>query len=269
MQRTGVVDDGRAVQDGVGVQRIPLRREAMVGSGKGRRVTTHQCARDAELLVGVVVGGADVLLADRDAIRLGRVAADHVGELGRRVVARVRVAVGVGRAHEPHELVRDLVGERITDHRELGIGLQCPEDVVDDLEAVGPLEIATLLDVRVLVDHACFLGREVCGCPRQQVVGDVLLEAVLASSTGRQAVADGTALRDGASEGRVIQLELAGVRSQVDQLDVVTDRLAGREKPRTIRPLAPVSLTGRKSPTARSTDGACPVFPTGLTMAWS
>ena len=34
-------------------------------------------------------------------------------------------------------------------------------------------------------------------------------------------------------------------------------------------PFAPVSLTGMKSPTLRSIEGLAPVFPTGLTIAWS
>ena len=50
--------------------------------------------------------------------------------------------------------MRDLVGERVADHREIGVGLERAEDVVDDLEAVGPLEVAALLDVGVLVDDA-------------------------------------------------------------------------------------------------------------------
>ena len=56
-------------------------------------------------------------------------------------------------------------------------------------EAVGPLEVAALLDVGVLVDDGRLERREVAGRPRQEVVGDVLLEPVLAGAAGRQAVA--------------------------------------------------------------------------------
>ena len=59
--------DRRLVEDVVRVDRVPLRREAVVGPGEGRRVAAHQGARDAELLVGVRVGAADVALAVRDA----------------------------------------------------------------------------------------------------------------------------------------------------------------------------------------------------------
>ena len=105
--------------------------------------------------------------------------------------------------------MRDLVGERVADHRQIRVGLERPEDVVDHLEAVGPLEVAALLDVGVLVDDAGLLGREVGRGPRQQVVGDVLLEPVLARAAGRQAVADRAAGRDRARERRVVELELA------------------------------------------------------------
>ena len=79
-------------------------------------------------------------------------------------------------------------------------GWSVPEDVVDHREAVGPLEVAALLDVRVLVDDAGLLGREVGRGPRRQVVGDVLLEPVLAGAAGRQAVA--RACRTSRSRGR-------------------------------------------------------------------
>ena len=78
-------------------------------------------------------------------------------------------------------------------------------------EAVRPLEVAALLDVGVLVDDAGFLGREVGRRPRRQVVGDVLLEPVLARAAGRQAGARRPALRDRARERGVVELELRRV----------------------------------------------------------
>ena len=91
----------------------------------------------------------------------------------------------------------------IADHRQVGVGLERPEDEVDDRQAVGPLEVAALLDVGVLVDDGRFERREVAGGPRRQVVGDVLLEPVLAGAAGRQAVARSrAAARDGARRAR-------------------------------------------------------------------
>ncbi len=87
--------------------------------------------------------------------------------------------------------MRDLVRERVADHREVGVGLQRAEDVVDDLEAVRPLEVAALLNVGVLVDDAGLLGGEVGRGPREQVVGDFLLELVLACAGCRKAVQHG------------------------------------------------------------------------------
>ncbi len=198
----------------------------MVGGRERRRVAAHQVAGDPELLVGVLVGAADVALADRGSVRRSASGALDVVELRIDVEARVRVAVGIGLRDECHELMRDLVGERVSDHREIGVGLELPEDEVDHGEAVGPLEIAALLDVGVLVDDAGFLRCEVRRCPRWQVVCDVLLEPVLARASGRQAGARRPALCDGARERRVVQLELGRVGRERDQLDVVTDRLS-------------------------------------------
>ena len=72
-------------------------------------------------------------------------------------------------------------------------GCSLSEDVFDDLVAVGPLEVATLLDVGVLIDDSCLERREVACGPRQEVVGDVLLESILAGRTRRKAVARGPA----------------------------------------------------------------------------
>ena len=121
----------------------------------------------------------------------------------------------------------DLVRERVADHGEVGVGLQLSEDELDDLEAVGPLEVATLLDVGVLVDDARLERREVARGPRQEVVGDVLLETVLAGAARGEAVARGAAAGDRPRQRRVVQLELARVGGERDELDVVPDRLAG------------------------------------------
>ena len=137
------------------VDRVPLRREPMVGAREDRRLveSAHQVQGAIERLVRLVIGVADVALANRDS-PVGDVV---VGEV---VVVRVRVAVDVDRDRQPQELVGELVGDRVAQHQEIGAGLDLGEDVLEGGPVeIGPLE--ALLDVRVLVDDPGLERREV------------------------------------------------------------------------------------------------------------
>ena len=134
-------------------------------------------------------------------------------------------------------------------------------------EAVGPLEVAALLDVGVLVDDAGLQRGEVGRGPRQQVVGDVLLEPVLARRrrrAGRCTAVPHVAIAR-ASEVS-IELELAAVRRERDQLHVVAGRLPGA---RADQAVGARQLERQEVADLQVDRGRAPVLPTGLTIAWS
>src|SRR5206468_11499712 len=108
-------------------------------------------------------------------------------------------------------LMRDLVRERVADEGDVCVGLERAEDVLHDRGAVRLLEVATLLDVGVLVDHAALLRREVGRSPRWEVVRDVRLERVLTREM-RQRRTPGRAAMSGRSRDRGrVQLEIREV----------------------------------------------------------
>src|SRR5262249_50003952 len=103
-------------------------------------------------------------------------------------------------------------------------------DVVHDGVPVDLLEVAALLDVGVLVDDPGFLRREVRVDRGRQVVGDVLLQPVLAWSPSGKACARtswaGVAGRDHARDGCEVELEAGEVGGDRDRLRVEAGALA-------------------------------------------
>jgi hypothetical protein len=208
-------------QDLAGVDRLPGGAEPVVGAGHHDRVVGHEPPGQPQLGVGLVVGAADVAGADRDPA-VGRALAVDV------VVELVGAAVQVGRGDQAEELVAELVGGRVADHGQVGVGLQLAQDVLDDRVAVAGLQVAALLDVGVLVDNVGLERREVGRDPGRQVVGDVLLQVVLAVAAGRQGRA-GVGPAGGVRPGHrgEVQLEAGQVGVEVDQLHVEARALAG------------------------------------------
>ena len=104
-----------------GVDGQELRREAVVGRHERREVVVAQAPLgQAHRGVGALVGAADERLALLDAT-VGRAVDLDV------VVRRVVVAVRQVPRDEPEELVLELVGDRVADHRQ--VGLVGPHDV--------------------------------------------------------------------------------------------------------------------------------------------
>ena len=207
-------------QDLAGVDRLPGGREPVVGAGHDDRVVGHEPPGQAQLLVGPVVGAADVAGADPDPVVARALAVDVVEE-------RVGPAVQVGRGEQAEELVAELVGDREADHGQVGLGLQLAEDEADDRVAVARLQVAALLDVGVLVDDVGLERGEVGRDPGRQVVGDVLLQRVLAGPAGRQGRAGvGPAGGVGPGHRGEVDLEARQVAGQVGQLHVEARALA-------------------------------------------
>jgi ATP-dependent Clp protease ATP-binding subunit ClpB len=96
-------------------------------------------ARAGELRVGLVVRAADVSLTHVHAPCGAASGALDVVELRVDVVAGVGAAVRILLRHESHELVRDLICERVADQRQVGVRLERPEDVLEDGVAVGEI----------------------------------------------------------------------------------------------------------------------------------
>ena len=107
-------------QDLAGVDRLPGGPEAVVGAGHDDRVVGHEPPGQAQLGVGLVVGAADVAGPDPDAVVARPLAVDVVEE-------RVGPAVQVGGSDQAGELVAELVGDRVADHGQVGLGLQLAE----------------------------------------------------------------------------------------------------------------------------------------------
>ena len=181
----------------------------------------HQVPGQPQLVVGPGVGAADVAAADPDPPVAWALTVDVV-------VERVGPAVEVGRGDQPEELVAELVGGRVADHGQVGLGLQLAEHVPDDRVAVAALEVNGLLDVGVLVDDVGLERGEVGRDPGRQVVGDVLLQPVLARPAGRQGRA-GVGRAGGVGPGHrgEVDLEARQVGGQVGQLHVEARALAG------------------------------------------
>ena len=208
-------------QDLAGVDRLPGGGEPVVGAGHHDRVVGHEPPGQPQLGVGLVVGAADVAGADPDPAVGRALAVDVVEE-------RVGPAVQVGRGDQAEELVAELVGDREPDHGQVGLGLQLAQDVPDDRVAVAPLQVAALLDVGVLVDDVGLERGEVGRDPGRQVVGDVLLQRVLARPAGRQGRAGvGPAGGVGPGHRGEVDLEVGQVAGQVGQLHVEAGALAG------------------------------------------
>ncbi|HEY4792370.1 MAG TPA: hypothetical protein VIJ05_13770, partial [Actinomycetes bacterium] len=124
-------------QDLAGVDRLPGGREPVVGAGHRDRVVGHEAPGQPQLGVGLVVGAADVAAADPHPAVGWPLAVDVV-------VERVGPAVQVGPGDQPEELVAELVGDRVADHGQVGLGLELAEHEPDDRVAVSPLQVAAL-----------------------------------------------------------------------------------------------------------------------------
>ena len=81
-----------------------------------------------------------------------------------------------------------------------------------------------------------------------------------------RALHDRAAARDGARERGEVELELAAVGRERDELDVVPGRLAGSGPDQAVRAREPDRLEVADGKIDR---WAAPVLPTGLTIAWS
>jgi hypothetical protein len=132
--------------------------------------------------------------------------------------------------------VAELVGDREPDHGQVGVGLELAEHEPDHRVAVALLEVAALLNVGLLVDDVGLQRREVGRDPGRQVVGDVLLQPVLAVPAGRQGRA-GVRPAGGAGPGHrgEVDLEVREVGGQVDELHVEAGALTGPSPDQAVR----------------------------------
>ena len=95
----------RLVEHLVGVHREPLRGKAVVGGRDGGRIAAEERPGEGELGVGCVVNAAQISLTDGDTAGRAAPGADGVVEFRNDVVARVWIAVHVGRRDQRHELM--------------------------------------------------------------------------------------------------------------------------------------------------------------------
>ena len=150
------------------VDRQELRREAVVGGDERRQVLVLQAVlRQAHRRVGALVRAADERLALLDAAVRRAVGLDVVV---RGVLGPVRQPLG----DEPEELVLDLVGHRVADHRQVRLVLV--EDVLDQRVVAG-LPVQALLDVGLLAHDAGLEDGEVAGLRGREALGHEVLEA--------------------------------------------------------------------------------------------
>src|SRR6185503_4363510 len=141
------------------------------------------------------------------------------------VITWVGIAVSIRRRDKRHKLMRDLVGEWVANHREIRIRLECSQDKVDHLKAVGPFEITTLFHIGVLVDHSPFQGCEVARSTGYEVVRDVFLRPIFTGSAGWKSSARRSTPCNCARERGVIEFELARVGRERNQFHIVTNGL--------------------------------------------
>src|SRR5262249_15288185 len=154
------------------------------------------------------------------------------------VVGRVRRAVDICRGYQRHELMRDLIRERVSYERNVRVRLQRSEDEAEHCVTIGRFKITPLLNIGILIDDARFQRREICGDIGRQIVSDVFLEAILARTTGRKRIASGgRAFRDHAFDGGEIQLEGGEIRSKGNELAVETGGLTSPRANQTISTL--------------------------------
>ena len=214
------------------VDRVPLRREAVVGGDERVRLHLHEVAGQVERAIRLLVRRADVALTLVDpAVR-------HV-VVREVVVVRVRVAVDVRRRHEPRELVLELVRRRRAHEQQVRLDAEAggrrAEDVLE-VRPVGVLPHQALLDVGVLVDDACLHRREVRRRGGREIAVQLLLE-VRRAGRAERVVGRVRALHRGE-----VEAELREVGGQVDRLDVEAGRpareRAGGERQLGVGPLA-------------------------------
>ena len=212
----------------------------MVGRHEGRQVLVLQAIlRQAHGGVGALVGAADERLALLDAAVGGAVDLDVV-------VGRVRVAVRQLLRDEPVELVLELVGDRVADHRE--VRLVGVEDVADQRPVAG-LPVQALLDVGLLADDAGLEDREVAGLRGREALGHVVLEAA-----GEARLAGPVRpARDRARHRGVEQADLREVGGEPLDLDEERAGLAVEGRWRSI-----LTFTSAHSPSRRSATSSSP-----------
>ena len=134
------------------VDREELRREAVIRGHEVRRPVRHERIDEGQRVVSALVRPFQERLALLYAL-VRRSVHLHV------VVGGVRGSVRQRLGHKPEELMLELVGRGIADHREVRLVLV--EDVLDHrLMACSPVQ--ALLDVRLLADdpglHDCEVG---------------------------------------------------------------------------------------------------------------
>ena len=186
-------------------------------------------------LVGALVGVADERLALLDAAVLGAVDVDVV-------IGRVVGAVGELLRDQPEELVLDLVGDRVADHRQVGLVLV--EHVLDQ-RVVGLLPVLALLDVGLLAHDPGLEHGEVAGLRGREALGDEVLERAGEARLAGPVRPD----RDRARDARVEEADVLEV--VVEPLDLDQER-AGLAVERVGRVVAILTLTSAHSPSARS-----------------
>ena len=151
------------------------------------------------------------------------------------VVRRVVVAVGQLARDEAEELVLDLIGDRIADHREIRPVLV---DHVLDQRVVGLLPVLTLLDVGLLAHDAGLEHGEVAGLRGREALGDEVLERA-----GEAALAPAVPRRDRARDAGVEEADVREVGIQPLDLDqeragLAVQRVGRVERDLDVGPLA-------------------------------
>ncbi len=227
--RGAVVLQARVVEDLARVDGKPLGPEPVVRARDRRRAAAHELAPEGERLVGLHVGGA------QDAIGLGR--RDELAVRGVVVVVRVRDAVHLGR-REPEEHVRELVGDRVAEHQQVGLVAQPGDRAAADGRDAGRAEdVAEVRVVRVLphqalldvgrgVDEAGLEDRVVGGRRARERRVQRLLER------GRSRGPEGVVRRDRPGDRGEEDAELREVRREDHRLHVEAAGLAGRVRQR-------------------------------------
>ena len=122
----------------------------------------------------------------------------------------------------------DLVGLVGAGQQHVGVRLQRAEHELEHRAVVGVVEVDDLLVPGVLVDQPGLFRREVAEDRRRQVVGEVLLEPVLAGRAGGQRVARrGGAVRLRPGQAGEVQAEARQVGATMHDLHVEAGALAG------------------------------------------
>src|SRR6266542_5825619 len=131
------------------VHREPLGRKAMIRAGKGGGITTHERPRQRQFGIRIMIRTANIFFTNSNTIVFDAVSVVIV-------VIRVRVAINIRRRGECHELMRELIGYRVTHKRDVSIRLEVMQNIGEIRISRSFFEIATLLDVRLFINDARF-----------------------------------------------------------------------------------------------------------------